>query len=1086
MRRTLLILVFALLLTPFLRVSAQFYSGSHMTFGKNRVQYNEERIWSQFRFKDYDFLFYQDGRKITINAARYASTALKEISDKLSYKPESKIRFIVFNSLSEMKSSNIGLDNEVLYNIGGVTNVVDNKVFLYFDGNYLHLEEQIRGGIARVIINQMIYGEQISSNIKNSTLMALPDWYISGLVSYLASDWNTALDEKFRDAIVSGRYRRFNQLEGPDATLAGHSLWRYVAERYGVNMIPNIIYMTKVSRNVENGFLFVVGISFKNLVREWYNYNLSVYTNDVADRETVPAHNVPVKIKKKNFYYQAKASPDGRYLTYVMDKINKKKLFIVDRESGKKHKLFRLGNKMNDTPDMSYPLTAWHPTSELLAWEVENKGRRKLYLYNISDGSREEFFIDNINKVLDMAYSPDGSVIVMSAVINGYSDIFLFYPGSKTFTRITNDVYDDLQPRFIDNGRLIAFSSDRVSDTLDPEQETYMVDYSQPVVKQNSFDIFAYDVVSKSPVLRRITNTPAASEYSPVPWDGKYFSFLSDENGITNRLIAYFDSAIAYVDTTVHYRYFTTTASASDYSSSVSEQETYVNSGLFTQMFTVGNSSRIVVSEKTNTDDLSTLNTPANTSWAVERNIRYEESALKPDSSKSHNQKTPNKQGFVSSGKDSAGVNIYNYRFSTNTGSSSGKKTGKTKVDSVEKFVLPHQQNYDVEYGIEKLVSQVDFSFLNTTYQPYNKSVISYGNAGNNALFQVSVADLLEDKRISGVVRTSFSLDNNEYFISYEDLFKRLDRQVVFHRMTYDAVTESAYIKHHLHDVNYILKWPFSPVLALKGTFLLKYDNQVYKSIDDLTLATPDVNTYWGGTRLELIFDNTRSPMTNILYGLRYKIFAEYYQGINKSELNLITAGFDFRHYSKIHRTFIWANRLAFGTSFGSTRLLYFLGGTDNTFLPSFNTNNPVDTSMNFAFQTLGTNLRGFKQNIRNGNTFAVINSELRFPVFRYLINRPIKSQFVNNFQIVGFGDLGSAWLGLNPYSEQNIMVPETYYQKPITVVIKTPRNPLVGGMGVGVRTTVMGYFVRFDVAWGIEELHIYSPRYVLSFSLDF
>ncbi|MPM15044.1 hypothetical protein SDC9_61409 [bioreactor metagenome] len=65
-------------------------------------------------------------------------------------------------------------------------------------------------------------------------------------------------------------------------------------------------------------------------------------------------------------------------------------------------------------------------------------------------------------------------------------------------------------------------------------------------------------------------------------------------------------------------------------------------------------------------------------------------------------------------------------------------------------------------------------------------------------------------------------------------------------------------------------------------------------------------------------------------------------------------------------------------------------------------------------------------------------------------------------------------------------MVPETYYQKPITVVIKTPRNPLVGGMGVGVRTTVMGYFVRFDVAWGIEELHIYSPRYVLSFSLDF
>ena len=1083
MRKTFVIIFLIVLLVPFQKVSAQFYNGSHMTFGKNRVQYNEERVWSQFRFKDFDFIFYQDGRKITINAAKYATTALKEISDKLSYKPENKIHFIVFNSLSEMKSSNIGLDNEILYNTGGVTNVVDNKVFLYFNGNYLNLEEQIRSGIARVILNQMIYGEQISANIKNSTLMALPEWYLSGLQSYLASDWNTELDEKLRDAVVSGKFRKFNHLEGADATLAGHSVWRFIANKYGSNMIPNIIYMAKVSRNVENGFLYVLGVSFKNLIREWYTYNQTIYQNDIDGRDKAPDHNVPGKIKRKNHYYQAKTSPDGRYLTYVMDKVNKKKLFIVDRQSQKKKKLFRLGTKMDDTPDLTYPVTAWHPTSGLFAWEVENKGRRKLYLYNVNDKTREEFYIDNINKVLDMAYSPDGSLLVMSAVINGYSDIFLFYTGSNSFTRITNDVYDDLQPRFIDNGRMIAFASNRVSDTLVLEQETYMVDYSEPVIKQQSFDIFAYDIVSKQQVLRRVTNTPAVSESSPMPWDGKYFSFLSDQNGICNQLIGYFDSAIAYVDTSIHYRYFTTISPATNFSSAIREQESYLNSELLTQVFTVGKSSRIIVSEKTDVNSFSSVNKPVNTSWADERNLRFSMMQTKPDTS--HQNKNGRKQGFVTSQKDSGNVNIYNYRFTTNT-NKNPKKNNSVKTDSVEKFVLPHQQNYDVEYGIEKLVSQLDFSFLNTTYQPYNRSVVTFSNAGNNALFQMSVSDLLEDKRISGVVRSSFSLDNNEYFISYEDLARRLDRQLVFHRMTYDAADENSYIKHHLHDANYIFKWPFSPVLALKGTLIFKYDNQVYKSIDDISLAKPDVNTYWGGTRLELIFDNTRPVMTNIMYGLRYKLFAEYYQGINKSELNLITAGFDIRHYSKIHRTFIWANRLAFGTSFGSTRLLYYLGGTDNTFLPSFNTKQAVDTTMNFAFQTLGTNLRGFPQNIRNGNTFAVINTELRFPVFRYLLNRPIKSQFINNFQIVGFGDIGSAWLGLNPYSEENIMVPETFYQKPITVIVKTPRNPLIGGMGLGLRTTVFGYFLRFDVAWGIEELHVYSPRYVLSFSLDF
>ena len=87
----------------------------------------------QFRFSDFDFIFYQDGRKITINAAKYASVALKEISDKLGYKPESKIHFIVFNSLSEMKSQ-ILASTMVLYNVGGVTNVVDNKVFYILTG----------------------------------------------------------------------------------------------------------------------------------------------------------------------------------------------------------------------------------------------------------------------------------------------------------------------------------------------------------------------------------------------------------------------------------------------------------------------------------------------------------------------------------------------------------------------------------------------------------------------------------------------------------------------------------------------------------------------------------------------------------------------------------------------------------------------------------------------------------------------------------------------------------------------------------------------------------------------------------------
>ncbi|HRD39592.1 MAG TPA: hypothetical protein PLC65_13240, partial [Bacteroidia bacterium] len=72
--------------------------------------------------------------------------------------------------------------------------------------------------------------------------------------------------------------------------------------------------------------------------------------------------------------------------------------------------------------------------------------------------------------------------------------------------------------------------------------------------------------------------------------------------------------------------------------------------------------------------------------------------------------------------------------------------------------------------------------------------------------------------------------------------------------------------------------------------------------------------------------------------------------------------------------------------------------GVDSWFNPSFDQTINVVKPEQYQFQTLATNMRGFRQNIRNGNNFVVYNTELRWPMFRYLLNRPIKSDFINNF----------------------------------------------------------------------------------------
>lgn len=142
-------------------------------------------------------------------------------------------------------------------------------------------------------------------------------------------------------------------------------------------------------------------------------------------------------------------------------------------------------------------------------------------------------------------------------------------------------------------------------------------------------------------------------------------------------------------------------------------------------------------------------------------------------------------------------------------------------------------------------------------------------------------------------------------------------------------------------------------------------------------------------------------------------------------------------------------------------------------------------------FQTLATPIRGFKQNARNGDKFIVFNSELRVPIFAALINSPIKSEFIRNFQILAFFDAGTAWEGATPWSNGNPLFSQVYpnpdNNPSVIVKVQRYKNPFILGFGPGLRTSLLGYFIRFDTAWGYDSGEVSKkPAYYFSFGLDF
>jgi outer membrane translocation and assembly module TamA len=132
--------------------------------------------------------------------------------------------------------------------------------------------------------------------------------------------------------------------------------------------------------------------------------------------------------------------------------------------------------------------------------------------------------------------------------------------------------------------------------------------------------------------------------------------------------------------------------------------------------------------------------------------------------------------------------------------------------------------------------------------------------------------------------------------------------------------------------------------------------------------------------------------------------------------------------------------------------------------------------------------MRGFNYNKRTGPKYVLFNSELRVPIIQYLSRKPITSGFFRNLQLTAFGDAGSAYSGSNPFNENNSFNTQITggNGNAFTATVINFRNPLLLGYGAGIRTTLLGFYGKADIAWGQEDYVQKGPKFYFSLGYDF
>ncbi len=1096
-----------------------FSQTNTVRFGKNRLQY-KKFDWRYFKTDHFNTYFSQGGLELGKYVAQTAEQELTDLEKIMDFSTRDLINIIVYNSYGDMKQSNIGIGLE-WQNTGGVTKLVGNKMIIYFDGNHNKLKVQIREGIAKVILNNIMFGSSVGEFAGNAVLLNLPNWYTDGFIAFVAENWNSELDNQLKQLIRTGRYQTFNQLANEFPTLAGHAFWYYVSSVYGMDAPSYLLYISRIDRNMKKAFQQVLHKKYKEVMREFITYSFRRYQDDNRGRRQITRGRVTTTQSDiKSQHYRIHPNPRNR--NYAMVEF-KHGIYEVQLFQGfyKPKVLLKSGvRELKSQVNPDYPLLGWDAQGTRLAIIYPKKGKLKLMVYDlISKTKIKEDLPEDFQMIQSFQYLPtQQNLLLLSATKNGHTDLFTYNIGTFKTTQLTNDVFDDVDPSYVGFSKKsgIIFSSNR------PAPHAVSADTVLPHHRYNIFLLSNWDQ-PEGRQITQLTDLKMGNARMPMQYTDRYFTFVGDQNGINNRYAGFFQSQSNGIDTLYYIganvlrnpdqpeldsmlQSYGSSQPDSVKMAAITSDSTYVfpltnYADGITESYSAGQKQIVSetvkrgdftrtyeLQEDTRTLDRRNISTPLTTyrryqlhQDSVRRGLPMYYEQTTPDTTMNPENYFQSEFGYIP--PDSTNIIRQNLKLEQQL--QRNNVLGNARL-------FPYHLKFSTDY----LITQLDNSVLIDRYQPFT------GGGGPiylqqpfNGLIQVGVSDLFEDIKFTGGFRFPSNFNGSEYYFSYNNLRHFVDYKLLYYRKVnrvgYSNLPYEAKRRTNLYQVEVTL--PIDVVRSVRLTLGYRRDQLTTLASDANTLPknTLDNDQKFGVTRAEYVYDNTINPAINIWNGLRWKAYIEMLPQLNKpagvKERNFtFNAGLDARYYLPIYKNFIWATRFAADFSWGNRKVLYYLGGVDNWLAPKYNNNTPIDFSANYAYQTLAENLRGYKQNVKNGNNVMLLNTELRLPVFATFINQPINSDFIRNFQITSFLDMGTAWHG--GFSDLNNSSQPSYGNQHVIVKIKNNSlGPFVGGYGFGARTTIAGYFLRVDAGWPMQSGFFYGkPRWYFALGVDF
>ena len=496
-------------------------------FGKNKVQYTDF-AWQVLTTDHFNVYFYSEEKEVAEIAANYAEESYRFLENKFNHHLDKKLPLVIYSSPNYFEQTNV-IPTLLPENVGGFTELFKGRMVIPFNGSYFRFRQVIRHEMVHAFIMHKL--PYVMKAHKRYNFSGLPLWFEEGLAEHWSGEWDSEADMMMRDLVISGRFIRVDdiyQVQGSYLMYKiGESFLDFVEREYGDDKIGMIFENYWKA----NSFREVFQITFhKSLVEVWteWEYSLKkkyfpqIKESDLPDRLYSQLTFDGINIKPEPLSLEGK-----EWVVFKSNKLGYSSICLMSPE-GEKKKLVTLvkGERSPKFESLHFMQSKIEISPEgEIAFVSKSNENDVLYIYDVKSRKvqRKESFA-SLTGLSSPTWSPGAKKVAFVGVTKeGYSDLYSYDFQTKFLERLTNDLYEEKDPRWSPDGRYIAFSSDRGAFGRDGFSNLFLLDLSKNQIKP-------------------LTSGPYHDLSCDWSFDGKDLVFSSDRNKAYNLYFLSLDS----------------------------------------------------------------------------------------------------------------------------------------------------------------------------------------------------------------------------------------------------------------------------------------------------------------------------------------------------------------------------------------------------------------------------------------------------------------------------------------------------------------------------------------------------------------